>query len=228
MANKIRIKQKEIQIQKPAQSLSAFQRKVASGADDRTILLKGFIIAASAILVGIVIIVTWRMVRGSNIRHHEAALAALITEVEGDIANPTTPEEKEQKMREALPRLEEIAKNAPASRKAVANGYVSTWKLQLSGIGDPLPEPTDPWSRLRLAQRSIVIGQAQEAADILLSLHRDAKPDRAWAQPYWSTLMQLRQLQGNREQAIVDYSEYRRLFKNQADLEAMDKMLNAI
>ncbi|MDR2697609.1 MAG: hypothetical protein LBB40_03945 [Holophagales bacterium] len=228
MAVKTSIKQKEIRIQKPTQSLTAFQRKVALGIDERSNLMKRFIIASAAVLVGIAALVFWNMWRRHKIEQHETALSALITEVEGSLSNPVSSAEREQRMRNALPRLEEIASVAPSASKNVANGIVSTWKLELDGTGGPLPVPTDHWSRLRLAQRSIVLGQAKEASDLISALHKSAKPDQAWSQLYWSMLMQIRQLEGNREQALKDYSEYRKIFKGQADLSAMDKMLDAI
>jgi hypothetical protein len=40
--------------------------------------------------------------------------------------------------------------------------------------------------------------------------------------------MQVRLLEGDREQALKDYSEYRKIFKAQADLATMDKILNSI
>jgi len=228
MASKTSVKQKEISIQKPAQSLTAFQHKVALGIDERSSLMKQFIIVSTVILIGIAAVVCWNLWRHQKIEQHETAMAALITEVQGTLSNPVSPEEREKRMRNALQRLEELARTAPNSRKSVANGIVSAWKLELDGKGDPLPIPADHWSRLRLAQRSIVLGQTKEAKDMISVLHKSAKPDQAWSQLYWSMLMQIRQLEGNREQALKDYSEYRKIFKSQADLNAMEKILNAV
>jgi predicted Zn-dependent protease len=105
---------------------------------------------------------------------------------------------------------------------------VSTWKLELDGVASPLPAPTDPWSRIRLAQRNIVLGQSAEASEIISVLHKSAKPNQAWSQFYWTMLLQIRQLEGNREQALKDYAEYRKIFREQADLDTMDKILEAI
>jgi hypothetical protein len=229
MVDKARIKQKEIRIQKPAQSLTAFQAKVASGVDERSTLLKGFVIVSIALLVLIAGMFIGRMWRKHKIEQHETALAALMTEVNGDIANPIPPEEKEQKLLNALPRMEELAAKAPRTRKDTAMGILSTWKLMgLGDTGGPLPIPTDPWSRLRLAQRSIAIGQTAEAYGFISVLHKKAKPNLAWSQLYWSALLQIRQLEGNREQALKDYAEYRTIFKDKADLVAMGRVLNAI
>jgi hypothetical protein len=228
MVDKTKIKQKEIRIQKPAHSLTAFQARVASGADERSGLLKGFVIACIALLIVIGGLFVGRLWRNSGIEKHETAMAALILEVNGDTARPAAAEGREQRLRDALPKMEALAAKAPGSRKDVAMGILSTWKLELDGTGGALPEPTDTWSRLRLAQRSIALGQAADAYGLISALHKSARPNRAWAQLYWSSLMQIRQLEGNREQALKEYAEYRTLFKDKADLGAMDKVLNAI
>jgi hypothetical protein len=228
MVDKTKIKQREIRIQKPAQSLTAFQARVASGADERSGLLKGFVIACIVLLALIGGLFIGRVWRNHGIEKHETALAALILEVDGDTARPAPAEGREQRLRDALPKMEVLAAKAPGSRKEVAMGILSTWRLALDGTGGSLPEPADIWSRLRLAQRSIAIGQAADAYGLISAFHKSAKPNRAWAQLYWSSLMQIRQLEGNREQALKEYAEYRTLFKDKADLGAMDKILNAI
>ena len=228
MAAKTSIKQKEIRIQKPAQSLTAFQRQIASDIDEHSNLMKRLIIASVAILACIAALVFWNMWRSHKIEQHETALSALIVEVEGSFSIPVPPAEKEQKMREALPRMEELARTAPGRSKAVANGILSAWKLELEGKGGPLPAPKDPWSRLRLAQRHINIGEAKEASELIAALRKNAKPNCAWSQIYWSTLMQIRQLEGDREQALKDYAEYRGIFKDNANIDAMDKILKTI
>jgi hypothetical protein len=228
MADKASIKKREIQVQKPAQSLSAFQRKVASEIDDRAILVKRIVIAAAVLVLLIAGFTAWRIWVNYSIRQHEIAMSALVSEVEGSPLAPTPLGEREQRLRNALPKLEELTRKAPSACRDVANGFAAAWRLELEGKGDEMPVPKDPWSRLRLAQRSIALGQAKEASDLISPLHGDAKPGRAWSQLYWSALMQVRQLEGNREQALQDYSEYRKIFKAQADLATMDKMLNSI
>jgi hypothetical protein len=228
MANKDSIKKREIQIQKPAQSLTAFQHKVASGADDRANLMKRIVIAAAALLLLVAGFAIGRIWRGYSISRHEIALSALVAEVEGSPLAPAPPEEKEQRLRNALPKMEELARKAPRACRDVANGLVVAWKLELDGKGGEMPAPKDPWSRIRLAQRSIALGRAKEASDLISPLRDDAKPNRAWSQLYWSALMQVRQLEGNREQALKDYSDYRKMFKTHADLATMDKLLNSI
>lgn len=228
MADKASIKKREIQIQKPAQSLTAFQYKVASGIDDRANLMKRIIIAAAALVLLVAGFAVWRIWRGHSIAQHEIALSALVAEVEGTSLAPTPQAEKEQRLRNALPKLEELARKAPGACRDVANGLAAAWRLELEGKGSQLPSPNDPWSRLRLAQRSIALGQAKEAGDLIAPLHKDAKPSRAWSQIYWSALLQVRLLEGDRQQALKDYSDYRKVFKTQADLAAMDKIINSI
>ncbi|MDR0498717.1 MAG: hypothetical protein LBH03_03140 [Holophagales bacterium] len=228
MALKTNIKQKEIRIQKPAQSLSTFQSKITLGMNEHSNLMKRFIIVGVAILLGIAVVVFWNIWRHHKIEQHETAMSALILEVEGTLTNSVPPAEKEQRMRNALSRLEELARTAPGACKSVANGMVSTWKLELDGKGTSLPTPADPWSRLRLAQKNIVLGQSKEAGDAISVLHKIAKPNQAWSQLYWSMLLQIRQLDGDREQALKDYAEYRKIFREQSDLITMDKILDAI
>jgi len=228
MADKASIKKREIQIQKPAQSLTAFQHKVASGIDDRANLMKQIIIAAAVLVLLVAGYAAWRLWRSHKIEQHEIAMSALVAEVEGSPLAPPPPEEKEQRLRKALPKLEELARKAPGPCRDAANGLVATWRLELDGKGGEMPAPKDPWSRLRLAQRSIALGQAKEASDLISPLRADAKPGRAWSQLYWSALLQVRLLEGDREQALKDYSEYRKIFKAQADLATMDKILNSI
>jgi hypothetical protein len=229
MTTKTNAKQKEIRSQKPAQSLTAFQRKVSHGMDERTDLLKRFIIFGVAILVAIVLIVSWNFWRSHKIDSHEAGLAAILSEVEGGRgASALTAELREQRMRDALPRLEALAASAPAPCKAITDGTLASWKLELDGKAGAFPTPNDPWSRLRWAERSIVLGQAKEAHDYISIVHREANPDKAWSQIYWTSLLQIRQLEGNRQQALKDYAEYRSVFKSQADLATLDKILAAI
>jgi hypothetical protein len=228
MADKASIKQKQIRIQKPAQSLTAFQRSVASGTDERSDLIRYFAIAVGAMLAITVVVVSWNLLSSRRIEQHEAALAVLISEVDGNRTSPVPPAEREQRMRGVLSRLEELASKAPGSCKPVALGMLSAWKLELDGQGAGLPAPSDPWSRLGLAQRSIALGQAAEAHGLISTLHGKADPNQAWSPLYWAALLQARQLEGNREQALKDYAEYRKRFKSQADLATMDKLLGII
>jgi hypothetical protein len=243
MAFKTDIKKKEIRIQKQAQSLTAFQSKVARGYDDRAALLKRLLAAAAALALALAAFVSWRMWRSHKIERHETALAALLSEVQGDAPRPGAPEapgdldapgaaDRAQRMRAALPRLEDLARTAPGPCAPVANGMAAAWRLALGPeageAGPPGDPPGDPWSRIRLAQRSIALGRAQEAHDLIAPLRKGAAPGRAWSGQYWGLLMQARQLEGDREQALRDYAAYRRLFKGHADADALDKALAGI
>jgi hypothetical protein len=245
------IKKKEIRIQKQAQSLTAFQSKVAHGYDDRAALLKRLLAAAAALALALAAFVSWRMWRSHKIERHETALAALLSEVQGDRPRPGAAETPEtpgdadaagraQRMRAALPRLEDLARTAPGPCAPVANGLAAAWRLALAAEdagaapNDSPKDPkdandaNDPWSRIRLARRSIALGRAQEALGLIEPLHRGAAPGRAWSGQYWELLMQARQLEGDRERALRDYADYRRLFRGHADAAALDKALAGI
>lgn len=222
------IKNKEIQVQKPAQSLQAFQKKVASGEDLQTGILKPILVGSGILLALILSIVLISVHRSRTIDRHEAALATLLLEVQGDPANPPSPAEQEQRMRERLSRLEALAKAAPSSRRATTEGVLNDWKLQLDGKGTAALRLTDAWARLRYAQRCIELGQGPEAQTTLAPLRKDAGPDAPWANLYWSTLLDARRLQGDREQAWKDFAEYKARFRDQADTAAMEHILAGI
>jgi hypothetical protein len=231
MAFSADIKKKEIKIQKQAQSLTAFQTKVAHGMDDREALVKRVLISAGAVLALIVALIAWNLYRTRQVRQHETALAAVMAEVQGVRSKPNEAAEQIQKMRAALPRLEDLAKAAPGPCRRITKGILAAWRLELGEAGeanDAPAAPKDPWSRLRLAQRSVALGRAEEALGLISPLRRKAGPTEAWSGQYWTLLMQVRQLDGDRDQALKDYAEYRRLFKGHADAGALDKMLEAV
>ena len=99
-------KHRQIQVQKPAQSLAHFQDKYNQGQEEDGGLLKPILIGASALLVVGLLIGGWSAWRASGIEKHEAALAALQMEVEGDGLAPMPATEVEKRMRERLGRLE--------------------------------------------------------------------------------------------------------------------------
>jgi len=84
---------KVIQVQKPAQSLTAFQQKVASGDDIKEGYLKPLLIAAGSVLVVMVGVFSIRAIRASGIEKFETSLAELQTEVSGDGMAPVPPAE---------------------------------------------------------------------------------------------------------------------------------------
>jgi hypothetical protein len=221
------IKNKEIQVQKPAQSLQAFQQKLASGEDTHSTLLKPLLIGAGVVAALILGFFGFRAWRNSTLEKHEVALASLLVEVQGDGLTPVPPAELEKRMRDHLPQLEALAKSAPGDAQESTRGLLAAWHLQLDGKTTPLAAGTDPWSRLRQAQRQLALGQAEEAAANLQPLRRSAKPDEPWAPLFWATLLDLHRLKGDREQAWKDFAEYKSLFKDRADA-SFEKALASI
>lgn len=220
-------KNKVIQVQKPAQSLQAFQRKVASGEDIKVGYLKPMLLTAGAVLLLGIGFFTFQAVRASAIDKHEAALAELQMEVAGDGLTPVPAADMEKRMREGLPKLETLARSAPGSRKAATEALVAGWRLELEGKGGVTAAPTDVWGKLRLAQRQVALGQGQEAIATLTPLRREADPAQAWSSLYWSTLLDADRLQGDRAKAWQDYSDYKARFKDQADA-GMERILAGV
>jgi len=220
-------KSKEIQVQKPAQSLQAFQQKLARGEDSQITLLKPLLIGAG--IVAVLVLGTFGFLawRANVLEKHEVAVAELLTEVQGDGLSPVPPAELEQRMRAHLPQLEALAKRAPSAATATTQGLLASWRLQLDGKAPQAPEGTDPWARLRTAQRQLALGQADAVAATLQPLRHAAKPDTPWAPLYWTTLLELHRLKGDRDQAWQDYAEYKALFKDRAD-PSFEKVLASI
>jgi hypothetical protein len=86
---------------------------------------------------------------------------------------------------------------------------------------------SDPWAILRVAQRQLALGQANEVASTLKTLRNSAKPDVPWAPLYWGTLLDLHRLKGDRDQAWKDFADYKALFKERADA-SFEKVLASI
>jgi len=221
------IKSKEIQVQKPAQSLQAFQQKLASGDDSQVTLLKPLLIGTGIVAALAIGFFGFRAWRTNAIEKHEAAVAELLFEVQGDGLTPVPPADIEKRMRERLPRLETLAKGAPGPVADITEGMLASWCLQLDGAATPPALGSDPWDRLRLAQRQVALGQAEEASSTLKPLRGNAKPDAPWAPLYWATLLDLHRLKGDRAEAWKDYAEYKALFKERAD-ESLEKVLASI
>lgn len=222
------IKSKEIRVQKPAQSLQAFQAKLETGTDSRLSFLKPVLIVVAVALLASLGFFGYRSWRSGAVEKHETALAELILAVQGNPQTPSQPADIEKRMRENLPKLEALAKSAPDSQKALTEGILATWRLELDGKGGVAATGNDPWSHLRAAQRLIALGQGPEAMAALTPLRASANPGEAWADVYWKTLMEARSLQGDREQALKDYAEYKQRFRENADTRAMESILTGI
>jgi len=221
-------KNKEIQVQRPAQSLQAFRNRYETGQSARMDIIKPALIATGVVLVVALGFFGYRSWSSRSVQKHEEALADLLLAVQGDPKTPSQPADLEKRLRQNLPRLEALAKSAPSSQKALTEGMLRTWHLELDGKGEALPQAADPWSRLGLAQRQIALGQGQEALATLEPLRAGAKPGEAWGELYWRTLMNARALRGEREQALKDYAEYKQRYRDQADIHGMETLLTGI
>ena len=221
-------KQREIQVQKPAQSLAHFQSKLGQPHVEEVGLLKPILIGAAVVVVLGLAFGGWQAYRSQAIDKHEAAMALLQEAVEGDGITPVPPAVAEQRMRERLPQLEALVKSAPASRRATAEGLLETWRLDLDGKAPEAPAATDPWSRIRLAERAIALGQAATARQQLEPLRGKAKPGQPWAEAYWAAVLDADRVAADRAQAWKDLAEYKARFKGRTDTGALDSLLQSI
>lgn len=219
---------REIQVQKPAQSLAHFQTKVAQGQEEDGGLLKPLLVGVASLVALGIVYGAWNAWRSSVADKHEAALSALQMEVEGDGLVPVPAPEVEKRMRERLGRLEALASKAPSSRKAATAGLLDTWRLTLDGKGQVSAKPADAWGQLRLAQRAIALGQLQEARTQLDPLRAKATPGETWAEAYWACQLDADRLAGDRAQALKDLAEYKARFKGRGDASALENLVQSI
>ncbi len=220
-------KQRVIQVQKPAQSLAHFQSKLGQPSLEDGKLLKPVLIGAGVVVALCLAAGAWWTVRDTRIEKHEAALAILEQAVDGDGTAPVAPAAAEAAMRARLPQLEALARTAPSSRRAITVGLLDTWQLSLDGKSALQPEESGPWGHLRLAQRAIALGRAQEARQQLDPLRGQARPGEAWGEAYWSTLLDADRVAGDRAQAWKDLAEYKARFKGR-DNGSLDAILQSI
>ena len=206
-------KDRLIQVQKPAQSLERFQQDYSRSQGGDTLLRPILMGVGTVAILGLgwLIFDQWR---ASRLEAFEGSLSALVEEVEGG-ATPATGEALQKKMREALPRLEALAKGAPGSRKAMAEGLVASWKLAVDGTG-AAPGGEDPWSRLAKARRALALGQAPEAAQVLDGLRKAAGPEEAWSGTFWQLQFEVDRLQGGSDKAKAHLADYRARFQGKA------------
>jgi hypothetical protein len=221
-------KAREIQVQKPAQSLAHFQTKLGQGEEEDAGLLKPILIGAvSVILLGL-LYGAWNAWHTSVIEKHEAALATLQVEVEGDGITPPAPAEVEQRMRERLGRLDALVASAPSSAKAATAGLAATWRLTLDGKGQVPAPAEDAWGHIRLAQRALALGQVQDARAQLDPLRAQATVGEAWSEAYWTSQLDTDRLAGDRPQALKDLAEFKARFKARGDAAPLEAMLQGI
>lgn len=221
-------KHREIQVQKPAQSLAHFQSKLGPQAPTDGALLKPILIGAGVVVALCLALGGWWTLRQQRIEKHEAALALLEQAVDGDGVTPVPPAEAEARMRARLPQLEALVRAAPASRREVTEGLLATWQLCLDGKRTVQLSEPGPWGRLRMAQRAIALGQAQEARQQLAPLRAKALPGAAWGEAYWTSVLDADRVAGDRAQAWKDLAEYKARFKGRTDSGALDAMLQSI
>lgn len=221
------IKDKVIQIQKPAQSLEAFKAKAAVP-DTGDGLLKPVAIAFGAVVLVIMLVVGFRSWQRSGLERHETTLAEIQLAVQGDGMAMPAPAEIEKRMREQLPRLEALVKDAPSARRQEVQAMLAAWKLQLDGKGGIQVGSKDPWDLLRLAQRQVALAQGQEALNTLAPLRKKADASQSWGNLYWLTLLEADRVVGNREQAWKDLAEYKQRFKDQGDGASLERLIAGI
>jgi len=221
-------KNREIQVQKPAQSLAHFQTKLGQGEEEDGGLLKPILIGiASVVLVGVAY-GAWSAYQTQAAEKHEAALSAIQMEVEGDGITPLPPVEVEKRMREQLGRLEALVAEAPSSRKAATAGLLASWRLALDGKEQAPAAAVDAWGHIRLAQRALALGQAQDARAQLDGLRAKAKAGEPWAEAFWASQLDADRLAGDRAQALKDLAEYKARFKGRGDAAAFESLIQSI
>jgi hypothetical protein len=221
-------KSRQIQVQKPAQSLAHFQNKYSQGQEEDAGLIKPILISVAAVVAVGLMIGGWSAWQNSKVEKHEAALATLQMEVEGDGVTPVPTAEVEKRMREHLGRLEALVNSAPSSRKTATAGLLATWHLTLDGKEQAPPMAKDAWGQIRLAQRALALGQAQDARAQLNPLRTKASPDEAWAEAFWLSQLDTDRLAGDRAQALKDLTEYKTRFKGRGDASALENMVQSI
>ncbi len=218
---------KEIQVQRPAQSLEHFKSKVAGPEDAYTGIMKPLLTGAGVLVLGLLAWGGIASIRSRAVERHEAALADLVHGVEGDGTAAAAPD-LEKRMRQNLPALEALARSAPSSRKAMTEGLLASWKLQVEGKAAAVPQGDDPWGRLRQAQAALALGKGDEAQKLLAPLRKDATPEEAWGSLYWSTALEADRLLGSRDQAWKDLAEYKQRYKEQGDAAPLENLLKGI
>ena len=221
-------KAREIQVQKPAQSLAHFQTKLGQGEEEDGGLLKPILISAASVVFLGLLYGAWNAWHSGVIEKHEAALATLQVEVEGDGITPPAPAEVEQRMRERLGRLDALVASAPSSAKAATAGLAATWRLTLDGKGQVPAPAEDAWGHIRLAQRALALGSVQDARAQLDPLRAQATVGEAWSEAYWTSQLDTDRLAGDRPQALRDLAEFKARFKARGDAAPLEAMLQGI
>ncbi len=223
------VRNKEIQVQKPAQSLAHFQAKVASADDVETGLVKPLLIGGGTVLALVVGYFAFSSWQAGKVERYEASRAEILRALEADPKVASAPGDFEKRLRESLPGLEQLAKEAPSSRRAQALAEVASYRLMLDGKGGGVPPAaTTPLGKVQAGARLVALGQGKEALDLLLPLRGKAKAGETWADLYWVTLMDARRLTGDRAGALKDLSDYRTEFKGEGYIRRLEQMAQGI
>lgn len=226
MAN---IRNKEIQVQKPAQSLAHFQAKLASADDVETGMVKQLLIGGAVLVLAAAGWFGYQAWAKGRVERFETSRAEILQAIEGDAQAPFSAQDYEKRLREQLPVLEKLAASAPGSRRSEAQAEVQAFRLILDGkAAGTLPAPTTPAGKVLLAGRHVGVGQGKEALDLLLPLRGKATPGQPWADLYWATLLDARRLTGDRAAALKDLSDYRKAFPGEGVHRLLEQKIQGI
>ncbi len=223
------VRNKEIQVQKPAQSLAHFQAKLASAEDVETGMVRQLAVGGAVVVLLVGGWFGYRAWQSSRVERYESARAEILMAMEGDPQAPASPQDFEKRLREQLPALEKLAQEAPGPRRAQALTEVQSFRLMLDGkAGGAAPAPATPVAKVQAAGRLVALGQGKEALDLLLPLRSKATAGQPWADLYWSTLMDARRLTGDRAAALKDLSDYRKEFQGEGSYRRLEQMVQGI
>lgn len=224
------VRNKEIQVQKPAQSLAHFQAKLASADDVETGMVRQLVIGGVAVALLVAGYFGYRAWQTGKVERFETARAEILMAIEGDVQAPYASQDYEKRLRENLPALEKLAKEAPGSRRAQALSEVQSFHLMLdgqAGAASPAPAST-PVAKIQDAGRLVALGRGKEALDLLLPLRGKATAGQPWADLYWTTLLDARRLTGDRAAALKDLSDYRKEFQGEGSYRRLEQMAQGI
>jgi hypothetical protein len=223
------IRNKEIQVQKPAQSLAHFQAKLASAEDVETGMVRQLLVGSGVVLVLVAGWFGYRSWQAGRVERFESARAEVLMAIEGDPQVPYSPQDFEKRLREHLPALEKLAREAPGARRSEALAEVQSFHLMLDGkAAGPAPAPATPVAKVQAAGRLVALGQGKEALDLLLPLRGKATASQPWSDLYWSTLLDARRLTGDRAAALKDLSDYRKEFQGEGNYRRLEQMVQGI
>ena len=222
-------KNREIQVQKPAQSLAHFQTKLGKGEEEDGGLLKPILIGVAAlVLVGVAL---WRLGRLPDPGRGEAR---------GGPFGPADGSRRRWRDTRAAGRNGKAHARAagspggpggrgaflPQGRHRGAAGQLAPGPGRQGagpgqGRGSPGARsgwPSGPWPWAR----------PQAARAQLDPLRAKATPGEPWAEAFWASQLDADRLAGDRAQALKDLAEYKARFKGRADTSAFEGLIQSI